>query len=226
MKTWKWMGILLLGCFTGERGMSSIVVPDWDGEANTTSVYYSFPTGENPPVATAMANAYGPVQTLILPGTASSGWNDPTNPFHVTRGDGTGAWNINPDGYITSVVPFASSGAGSSIVEVWVDVIGYYGITLMPGIQVSGTASNVVVSEFLEELDPLFPGAEWRHKLWKGMVEVTGANSVTVTLTGAPRWGSHIDRIAIYTQAIPEPAVISLVLAFSGLTLFVKRRLS
>ncbi|VGO22243.1 hypothetical protein [Pontiella sulfatireligans] len=225
MKAWKYSVVMLAGLFAGETGFSDLSVPSWAGNENTTSVAYSFITDVNPPVADEVSNPYGVVQTSLLPGTASAGWHDPAVPWEVTRADGSGAWNINPDGYIRTAVPFSDESLDSYTVELWIDVVAFVDITKLPEINVSGgTVTDFNIDDFFEQ-DGLKIG-EWRQMVWTGTIEVVGSNSLTVDIVGAPTWGSQIDRVAIYTQAIPEPAVLSLIIVFAGAALVGRRLLS
>ena len=226
MKVWKWIAVISVGLVFSGSCVADVLVPGWDGDADTTSVYYSFQTDTNPPVPDTVTNSYGAVQSQLLPGALSGGWADPTDPFGLTRADGTGTWNINDDGYIAYQVPFSDGSLSLYTLELVIDVIAYQGITALPDIAVSGTVLEHDLYQFLEEPDSEFPGANWMHQVWTGTVQVASSSIISVDLTGAASQGSVLDRVSIYTRVIPEPTAISLILLSSGFALVIKRRLS
>lgn len=224
MKGRKWNAVLLGFVIVAGNGFSDLVVPDWDGDAGSTSVYFSFPTADNPPVPDTVSNLFGAIQTGLVLGSASGGWADPSVPWMVHRGDGTGAWNINPpDGSLSIDVPFSDEGLDSYEVRLMIDVVAFVDITKLPEIAVSGSVMESGVYDMLE--DPGFNLGEWRQMVWTGTVEVVSSDSLTVNVNGAASVGSQIDRVAVFTQVVPEPAAISLIVLASGILLAIKRRM-
>lgn len=224
MKVWRW--VVLIGLAASVTSMGSVFVPDWAGDADATSAYYSFPTAANPLIPDAETNLFGAVQSqLVLGGPNGIGWGDPNDPFALTRLDDTGTWSIDSDGYMSFIVPVADGSLSPYTLELVIDVIAYQGITQLPAIEVAGSVIDFGVDQYIEEVDPLFPAASWQHQVWTGTVSIASSSGVSLNINGTAG-GSVIDRVSIYTQAIPEPAAISFILLTAGLTLVIKRRFS
>ena len=221
MKIWKWIAVGLIGLGLLEPCLADI--PDWDGDPDTTSVHYSFLTDDDPVLPDTEVNSYGSVGSdLSVSSPFGSGWQDPVL-NQVTRDDGTGAWDVGPNGYIIFDIPFADGSLSLYTLELVIDVIAYEAISLLPAIEVSGTELEHNLDIITEQADP--PGA-WMRQSWVGTVEIASSSSVSVKLTGNAGAGSVIDRVSIYTRVIPEPTAISLILLSSGFALVIKRRLS
>ena len=221
MKVWTW---IVIGMVVSSPCMADI--PPWDGDANTTSVHYSFLTGAIPPVSDTETNPYGSVTPGLLVGALGSGWQDPTLPpedNQLTRGDGTGAWDIGGlDGLLSFDVPFSDGSLSLYTLELVIDVIAYQSLPKLPTIEVSDSVLDHNIDIILEQPDTL---GNWMRQSWVGTVEVASSSSVSIGLTGSST-GSLIDRVSIYTRVIPEPTAISLILLSSGFALVIKRRLS
>ena len=224
MKVWKWITAGMVGGVISGSCIADILVPDWDGDADTTSVLYSFLTDTNPPVPDTIVNPYGPVVSdLFVVAPQGSGWQDPTDPFMLHRDDGTGAWDVGPNGFITYDVPFADGSLSLYTLELVIDVIAYQNPSVLPSIEVSGTVLEGDLYSFLEEPDVI---GSWMHQVWTGTVQVASSSIISIDITGDAVKGSLIDRVSIYTRVIPEPASISLILMASALLLAFKRRVS
>lgn len=199
------------------------VVPDWAGDEGTTSNLHDFATSDLVTGAAAELNPNGTsVATVSLGSGAAGGWQDPTTPWISTTRANSGAWNINDDGFIQIDIPVWDGTSAPYELELWIDTIAFVGLTTLPEVEVS-PATPVLDFGTSVELEETAALGEWNHLVWTGTVTVASSSPVSIKLNGTSGT-SNIDRIAVYSRAIPEPAVITLILGAGGSLLFLKRR--
>ena len=215
----KLLMVILLGALIAGPAISDVLVPSWGSDAETSSVLYKFTDDSTTPVADEESNPNGTGSALIDEGTgAAAGWV-PAVPLFGARGD-SGYWNINDDGYIQINVPVADGSLISYELELWIDAISFVDLTTLPDIEVNApVVESNTYDEFLEA--PTL--GEWRHVMWTGIVSVASAADISIDILGTSG-SSQIDRVAVYSRIIPEPAVITLILGSSTLLLVIRRR--
>lgn len=205
---------------------SAVLEPEWRGESGTAEAIYHFETNVNPPVPSLYINPYGgPVSPVINLGTAGEGWQVGTD---LNIDDTTGYWGLGLDGTITFTMPFEVV-LDSYTVDFMFDVIGYKDPFLngLPELSLESSVdtSNIGYYEQFIESDPEW-GGSWDHTVMTGQVTVSSITNLVIKLQAPSGKSSPIQDVAIYTRttAIPEPAVISLILGGAGLLLLLKRR--
>lgn len=201
-------------------GLSSaiVTVPSWEGEPNSTFASYTFTTGDRTAPPEASTNPYGAPSLLVEDEQIfGTGWQDPDEPFKLTRVAGEGAWDLGQEGRLSITIPIASAGDTSTKpLEFFVNVVWYLGPVNTPIFTVDGHAPTT--SAFESELVELDGAGSWRRTVWQASFDDYEADTATLVLQ-APSNGSVIDSVTIYSL-IPEPGpVILVVLGAVGLAL-------
>ncbi len=198
--------------------------PSWKNEAGATQTYYTFETAANPPVALE-TNLYGSAMALIDPGT-EIGWQS-GSPINY---DSSGCWVVSSEGFLQFTVPVSFAVLEPFTFEFMIDVITYEapGLWISPSLTLQGDVVSED-SDFYSDLiaeDSFFGGGSWNHNVTTGTVEMAATATTLDFRLEASSAALAIQDVAIYTRAIavPEPAVITLILGGSGLLLLLKRR--
>jgi hypothetical protein len=190
------------------------LVPTWVNDPGATRDVFTFPTGANPAIRDPglSLNPYGDSDASITVGDFGEGWYDPSWPITLNRDGETGVWDIGSIGTIVVTVPVAAIDVTSpGTYNLYVEVIGYVGMTQMSILSVDTQVKSPVVPDVLDQADPPFGG--WYQRVWEFEHQVTSGRHATLTFVGDYN-GSSIDRISIYT--IPEPSTLTLGLFLIG----------
>jgi hypothetical protein len=205
---------------------AAIAAPAWEGDVNTTSALYNFPTDNRTSDPDEFSNPYGTPVLLVEDVTPpGSGWQnpDPNVPNQSIREDGEGgAWDLGPSGQMTFGVPIGNSlGLSPMDLEIHVSFVWQelFGPESEPGFSLtSGNPTFETIDRFTVVNETI---GDWEATVWQATFENFSEEELTLVFEGDSN-GSVLEQVSIQTRVVPEPS--ALVLIFAGLGAFVFRR--
>lgn len=207
---------------------AAYILPAWSGEQRTTSATFDFTTSSETASPETSSNPYGNPSLLVENEmTYGAGWMDPANAFHLTRGLGSGAWDLGKNGKLSIMIPIADSGNSlPKNVDFVLDLVWYQGPMGMPGYSINGLAP--AITDSFQELVELDAAGSWQRTIWTASFENITADTITLEIF-APSNGAVIDSVGLRTRfsVIPEPGSVLLVgIAVMGSATLRRRKLA
>ena len=200
--------VLPLICCLGQA-MGAAVVPSWSGEAGTTHFTYQFSTGDSTPAPDIAQSGFSSPVLTVMPGFASSGWQDPGAEFTSPGVENDGAWDLGNGGVISISLPVAAAAASLGTtyrIDFVVYAVSFIVPNSLPAMSALGLSpqDEVIQDSTVEQAPPL---SRWDSRTWTGYYEGVASDTITFNIT-APTNGSTIDSFEVYTRltVVPEPS--------------------
>jgi len=194
--------------------------PDWRGSEGSTSQTWGFGTSASPAAPESVSNPYGsPSAAINYNPPFGTGWY---STLPEVYGSAWGWWDI-ADGSIVLGIPNRPNADPASWKDIQISIVYWKDMNQAPLVQVDPAAESVIQdAPVLLENGPV--GGAWYRDVWRLRL-VPNPDFETISILGAPMWGSQIDEIIIDTRcvSVPEPASLT-ALVMGGFALLMGRR--
>lgn len=190
---------------------TAAAVPSWRGSPNTTYQEWTFDDDENPAVPEINENPYG------LPLAEFSTTGSPDNLVWLAEADGhQGVWTGEPLD-VELIIP--NRPVSDIYKEIWLEV-DFQSQILAWSVTPSPVAGNVV-EEISHDTSPIGSSQWSRFTIGWRIYPNPNKERICLAVMGT---GALLDRAAVDTICVPEPATVCL-LAVGGLTIMRRRRI-